>query len=305
MLEEQAFVGASISRFRFPAALLVLINSSATKTDSLGFTLHLRFNRASKPPRNQPRPASLTSTQLLLSAYNNQIILPSVYNPSHQPEITMKHFAMLAFVLAALFGTGRAKIYPLVSCIYWQKLAYGQNVTLSTTTATITKTIFHTVTSSVNLATLCGLAPDGPTFGSGAVSDYAPSVELKSVFVQTIELTSTIYSTEIDGVVVASLSTVVAPVTSTSVATAISIAISTGFLEVTSTKHINTTITTTSVVVSATTPRVTTSTSYIPIEQDIAQMWGLNGSEHLVAGKWLAFSVVLLSVAHYFFFAHY
>jgi hypothetical protein len=118
MLEEQAFVGASISRFRFPAALLVLINSSATNTDSLGFTLHLRFNRASKPPRNQPRPASLTSTQLLLSAYNNQIILPSVYNPSHQPEITMKHFAMLAFVLAALFGTGRAKIYPLVSCIY-------------------------------------------------------------------------------------------------------------------------------------------------------------------------------------------
>jgi hypothetical protein len=151
------------------------------------------------------------------------------------------------------------------------------------------------VTSSVKLATLSGFAPDGPSFGSSAVSDYTPSIELKSVFVQTIELTSTIHSTEIDGVVVTSLSTVVAPITSTSIATAIS----------TETKHIGTTITTTSVIVTATTPRVTTSTSQISIEQDIAQMWGLNGSEHLVAGKWLAFSVVLLSVAHYLFFAHY
>ncbi|KAI4850235.1 hypothetical protein E4T44_02867 [Aureobasidium sp. EXF-8845] len=200
----------------------------------------------------------------------------------------MKHIALLVLALAALFS-----------------IVCGQNVTRSTTTATVTKTIFHTVTSSVNVATLSGFAPDGPAFGSGAVSDYAPSVQLKSVFVQTIELTSTIYSTEIDGVVVTSLSTVVAPITSTSIATAISTAISTDFLEVTSTKHIGTTITTTSVVVSATTPRVTTSTSHIPIEQDIAQMWGLNGSEHLVAGKWLAFSVVLLSVAHYLFFAHY
>jgi hypothetical protein len=182
-----------------------------------------------------------------------------------------------------------------------QVLVCGQNVALSTTTATVTKTIFHTVTSSVNLATLSGFAPHGPASGSGAVSDDTPSVELKSVFVQTIELTSTVYSTEIDGVVITSPSTVVAPVTSTSIATAIL----TDFLEITSTKHIGTTVTTTSVVVSATTPRVTTSTSHIPIEQEIAQMWGLNGSEHLVAGKWLAFSVVLLSVAHYLFFAHY
>jgi hypothetical protein len=152
------------------------------------------------------------------------------------------------------------------------------------------------VTSSANLATLPSFAPYGPA------SDDTPSVELKSIFVQTIELTSTIYSTETDGVIVTSLSTVVAPITSTS--TSIATAISIDFLEVTSTKHIGTTITTTSVVVSATTPRVTTSTSHISIEQDIAQMWGLNGSEHLVAGKWLAFSVVLLSVVHYLFFAH-
>jgi hypothetical protein len=181
----------------------------------------------------------------------------------------------------------------------------AHNATHSTTTATVTKTVFHTVTTSVNLATLPGIAPQAPAFGSAAASSYTPSVELKSVFVQTIELTSTIFSTEVDGVVVTSLSTVVAPVTST--ATAISTATSTAFQEVTSisTKQIGTTITTTSVIVSATTPRVTTSTSHIPIEQDIAQMWGLNGSAHLVVGNWLVYSVVLLSVAHYLFFAHY
>jgi hypothetical protein len=177
----------------------------------------------------------------------------------------------------------------------------AHNATHSTTTATVTKTVFHTVTTSVNLATLPGIAPQGPALSSAAASNYAPSIELKSIFVQTIELTSTVFSTEVDGVVVTSLSTVVAPVTSTATAT------STAFQEVTSisTKQIGTTITTTSVIVSATTPRVTTSTSHIPIEQDIAQMWGLNGSAHLVAGNWLVFSVVLLSVAHYLLFAHY
>lgn len=30
----------------------------------------------------------------------------------------MKHFAMLTFALTALFGTGKVKIYPLVSCSY-------------------------------------------------------------------------------------------------------------------------------------------------------------------------------------------
>jgi hypothetical protein len=157
------------------------------------------------------------------------------------------------------------------------------------------------VTTSVNIATLPGFAPHGPAFGSSAASDYAPSVELKSVYVQTIELTSTIFSTEVDGVIVTSLSTVVAPVTSTATA------VSTDFEEVTSTstKHIGTTITTTSVVVSATTPLVTTTSSQISTEQQIAQMWGLNGGERLVTGNWLAFSLVLLSFTHYLLFAHY
>ncbi|KAI4741047.1 hypothetical protein E4T50_08523 [Aureobasidium sp. EXF-12298] len=196
----------------------------------------------------------------------------------------MKLFAVLAFVLAALFGTA---------------LVCANNATLSTTTATVTKTVFHTVTTSVNIATL-------PAFdSSAAASDSAPSVELKSVYVQTIELTSTIFSTEVDGVVVTSLSTVVAPVTST--ATAVLTAVSTDFEEVTSTstKHIGTTITTTSVVVSATTPLVTTTSSQISTEQQIAQMWGLNGGERLVTGNWLTFSLVLLSFTHYLLFAHY
>ncbi|KAI4758681.1 hypothetical protein E4T52_09151 [Aureobasidium sp. EXF-3400] len=186
----------------------------------------------------------------------------------------MKLFAVLAFVLAALFGTA---------------LVCANNATLSTTTATVTKTVFHTVTTSVNIATL-------PAFdSSAAVSDSAPSVELKSVYVQTIELTSTILTTEVDGVVV------------TSTATAVLTAVSTDFEEVTSTstKHIGTTITTTSVVVSATTPLVTTTSSQISTEQQIAQMWGLNGGERLVTGNWLTFSLVLLSFTHYLLFAHY
>ncbi|KAG9962995.1 hypothetical protein KCU61_g4201, partial [Aureobasidium melanogenum] len=191
----------------------------------------------------------------------------------------MKAFIVLAFVLTALFST-----------------VCAHNITHSTITATVTKTVFHTVTTSINVATLPGFAPHGPAFGSSASADYDPSFELKSMAVQTTEFTSTIYSTEVDGVVVTSFSTVVAPVTS----------ISTEFQEVTSTttKHAGTTITTTSVVVSASTPGTTASSSSISIEQNIAQMFGLNGSKHVQANRWLVFSVVVLGVAHYLFFAH-
>lgn len=175
-------------------------------------------------------------------------------------------------------------------------LVCAKNITHSTTTATVTKTVFHTVITSINVATLPGFAPHGPAFTSSASTDYDPSFELKSMAVQTIEFTSTIFSTEVDGVVVTSLSTIVAPVISTS----------TKFQEVTSTatKHIGTTITTTSMVVSASTSSAAASSSSISIEQNIAQMWGLNGSEHVQVSRWLVFSVVVLGVAHYLFFAH-
>ncbi|KAG9952502.1 hypothetical protein KCU85_g1800, partial [Aureobasidium melanogenum] len=199
----------------------------------------------------------------------------------------MKAFMVLAFVLAALFST-----------------VCAHNITHSTTTATVTKTVFHTVTTSINVATLPGLAPHGPAFGSSASADYDPSFEMKSMAVQTIEFTSTIFSTEVDGVVVTSLSTIVAPVTSTSTALEGVTSTSTEFQEVTSTttKHAGTTITTTSVVVSALTRAA--SSSSISIEQNISQMFGLNGSEHVQASRWLVFSVVALGVAHYLFFAH-
>lgn len=154
------------------------------------------------------------------------------------------------------------------------------------------------MTTSVNLATLPGSASCDPASSSAAQSDGAPSDELKSVYAETVELTSTIFSTEVDGVVVTSLSTVIAPVTSTATA------VMTDFEQVTSTstKQMPTTITTTSVVVSVTTPpAAATSTS---IEQQIAQMWGMNGSERLVIGNWLAFNLVVLSFAHYLFFAY-
>ncbi|KAI4718313.1 hypothetical protein E4T48_05476 [Aureobasidium sp. EXF-10727] len=191
----------------------------------------------------------------------------------------MKIFAVLAFVLAALFSTA---------------LVCAQNITYSTATSTVTKTVFHTVTTSVNIATLPGFAPHGPAFGSSTPVEDDPSVELKSMFAKTILLTSTMYSTEVDGVVVTSLSTVVAPVTSTD------------FQEVTSTatKHagITVTSTTTSLIVSASTPSAAATSLTMP--QEIAQMWGLNGSEHVEARSWLVYSVVLLGVAHYLFFAH-
>lgn len=208
----------------------------------------------------------------------------------------MKAFIVLVFVMAGLVSTGNQQIYQLVIVRMLTALVCAKNITHSTTTATVTKTVFHIVTTSINVATLPGFAPHGPAFGSSASAEYDPSFELKSMAVQTIEFTSTIFSTEVDGMVVTSLSTVVAPVTSTS----------TKFQEVTSTatKHIGTTITTTSMVVSASTPSAAASSSSISIEQNIAQMWGLNGSERVQASRWLVFSVVVLGVAHYLFFAH-
>jgi len=154
------------------------------------------------------------------------------------------------------------------------------------------------VTTSVNLAALSGSASS-----CAAASDVASCDELKTVYVQTIELTSTIFSTEVDGVVVTSLSTVIAAATSTATATATATTVLTDFEEVTSTntKQISTTITTTSVVVSVTTSAAATSTS---IEQQIAQMWGMSGSERLVVGNWLFFNLVVSSFVHYLFFAH-
>ncbi|KAK6001945.1 hypothetical protein QM012_002435 [Aureobasidium pullulans] len=199
----------------------------------------------------------------------------------------MKAFSALVFALTTLLSTG-----------------YAHNITHSTTTATVTKTVFQTVTASVNVATLPGFAPHGPAFGSSASAEYDPSFELKSMAVQTIEFTSTIFSTEVDGVVITSLSTIVAPVTSTTTELQGITSTSTDFQEVTSTttKHAGTTITTTSVVVSAST--TSAAASSISIEQNIAQMWGLNGSEHVQVSRWLVFSVVILGVAHYLFFAH-
>lgn len=204
----------------------------------------------------------------------------------------MKVFVVLAFVMASLLGTGNSKIYQLIIVRMLTALVCAKNVTLPTITATFTKTVFHTLTTSINVATLPGFAPHGPASGSSASAGYDLSLQLKSMAVQTIELTSTIFSTEVDGVVVTSLSTIVAPVTSTSLQEVTS----------TTTKHAGTTITTTSVIVSASTPSATASS--ISIEQNIAQMWGLNGSDHVQVSRWLAFSVVVLGVAHYLFFAH-
>lgn len=173
----------------------------------------------------------------------------------------------------------------------------AKNITHFTTTATVTKTVFHTVTTSVNLATLPCSASYDPASCSAAAPEYAPSVELKSVYLQTIELTSTIFSTEVDGVVITSLSTVVAPATSTATAVVTDVEEVTS----TSTKQMSTTITTTSVLVSVTTPPAATSTS---IDQQIADMWGMNGSERLGIGKCLASTLIVLSFAHYLFFAH-
>ena len=59
------------------------------------------------------QPASLTFARLSTSAHYLRIVLLFCHKPSHRPESIMKIFAIFAFLLAALFGTGNTKIYQL------------------------------------------------------------------------------------------------------------------------------------------------------------------------------------------------
>ncbi|CAD0031020.1 unnamed protein product [Aureobasidium pullulans] len=139
----------------------------------------------------------------------------------------MKAILVLAFLLAMIFHTGNSKIYHILRML--TVIACAQNSTThSTTTATITKTVLHTETVVVDLMT--ALPGELLTALSGIASASAGdiSIELKSVYVQTI-----------DGVVITSMSTFTAIATSTS--TDINIEEVTSF----STKQIGTTITTT------------------------------------------------------------
>ncbi|THX18181.1 hypothetical protein D6D13_00257 [Aureobasidium pullulans] len=210
----------------------------------------------------------------------------------------MKAILVLAFLLAMIFHTGNSKIYHILRVL--TVIACAQNdTTHSTTTATITKTVLHTETVVVDLMTaLPGeLLTALPGIGSASAGDM--SIELKSVYVQTVELTAiatatstaTIISTEIDGVVITSMSTFTAIATSTS--TDINIEEVTSF----STKQIGTTITATSVVPASTSP--------LSVLNALAHQYSLGGGgDNVTADPWLVFSVVSLCFAHYFFFAH-
>ncbi|THY35387.1 hypothetical protein D6D01_01338 [Aureobasidium pullulans] len=212
----------------------------------------------------------------------------------------MKAILVLAFLLAAIFHTGNSKIYHILRVL--TVIACAQNgTTHSTTTATITKTVLQTETVMVDLMTaLPGeLLTALPGIASASAGDV--SIELKSVYVQTVELTATatatatstttIISTEIYGVVVTSMSTFTAIANSTS--TDINIEEVTSF----STKQIGTTITTTSVVPASTSP--------LSIVDALAHQYSLGGGgDNVTADPWLVFSVVSLCFAHYFFFAH-
>ena len=210
----------------------------------------------------------------------------------------MKAILVLAFLLAMIFHTGNSKIYHILRML--TVIACAQNSTThSTTTATITKTVLHTETVVVDLMTaLPGeLLTALPGIASASAGDI--SIELKSVYVQTVELTATatatstatIISTEIDGVVITSMSTFTAIATSTS--TDINIEEVTSF----STKQIGTTITTTSVVPASTSP--------LSVLDALAHQYSLGGGgDNVTADPWLVFSVVSLCFAHYFFFAH-
>ena len=210
----------------------------------------------------------------------------------------MKAILVLAFLLAMIFHTGNSKIYHILRML--TVIACAQNgTTHSTTTATITKTVIHTETVVVDLMTaLPGeLLTALPGIASASAGDI--SIELKSVYVQTVELTATatatstatITSTEIDGVVITSMSTFTAIAISTS--TDINIEEVTSF----STKQIGTTITTTSVVPASTSP--------LSVLDALAHQYSLGGGgDNVTADPWLVFSVVSLCFAHYFFFAH-
>ncbi|KAI5201858.1 hypothetical protein E4T39_04954 [Aureobasidium subglaciale] len=193
-------------------------------------------------------------------------------------------------------------IFTMIMAALCSAVVCADMVTTSTTTTTLTLTVFHTEIVSVDLATISsGIASPEPTFsynpdpGSGFGSNLT-SNEPKSVHVKTVELTSTVFFIQTNGVVVTSLSTVtrVLDVTSTS----------TDVLEVTSTstKNVGTTIGTS---ITTTSTITIPAASSISVEQSIAQMWGLsNSGDHVQAGRWLAIGVILLGAAHYIFFGH-
>jgi len=209
----------------------------------------------------------------------------------------MKAILVLAFLLAMIFHTGISKIYYHILRVLTVIACAQNDTTHSTTTATITKTVLHTETVVVDLMT--ALPGELLTALSGIASASAGdiSIELKSVYTQTVELTATatstatIVSTEIDGVVITSMSTFTAIATSTS--TDINIEEVTSF----STKQVGTTITTTSVVPASTSP--------LSVLDALAHQYSLGGGgDNVTADPWLVFSVVSLCFAHYFFFAH-
>lgn len=209
----------------------------------------------------------------------------------------MKAILVLAFLLAMIFHTGISKIYYDILRVLTVIACAQNDTTHSTTTATITKTVLHTETVVVDLMT--ALPGELLTALSGIASASAGdiSIELKSVYIQTVELTATatstatIVSTEIDGVVITSMSTFTAIATSTS--TDINIEEVTSF----STKQVGTTITTTSVVPASTSP--------LSVLDALAHQYSLGGGgDNVTADPWLVFSVVSLCFAHYFFFVH-
>ncbi|KAI5194976.1 hypothetical protein E4T38_09310 [Aureobasidium subglaciale] len=214
----------------------------------------------------------------------------------------MKIFIIFALIMAALFSAGNHKIYHLCIETVLTKAVCADMVTTSTTTSTLTVTVFYTDTVSIDPATISsGTASPTPAFSydpdpSSGLGSNLTSNELKSIHVKTVELISTVFSTQTDGVIATSLSTVTRLLNVTLTSTEV--------LEVTSTstKNVGTTTGTT---------MITTSTITIPaassisVEQSIAQMWGLsNGGDLVHPGPWLAISVVLLGAAHYIFFAH-
>lgn len=209
----------------------------------------------------------------------------------------MKAILVLAFLLAMIFHTGISKIYYDILRVLTVIACAQNDTTHSTTTATITKTVLHTETVVVDLMTaLPGeLLTALPGIASASAGDI--SIELKSVYIQTVELTATatstatIVSTEIDGVVITSMSTFTAIANSTS--TDINIEEVTSF----STKQVGTTITTTSVVPASTSP--------LSVLDALAHQYSLGGGgDNVTADPWLVFSVVSLCFAHYFFFVH-
>lgn len=176
--------------------------------------------------------------------------------------------AILFFILTALLSAGKSKISDTDNPHPNPKPAHAQNATAATSTISLTKTIYRTKIISVDLTTPAPTMLPPYTIETSSVGPGdTPASEARSAVAQATPT-----------------STNVVQITATSVS------------------HVGITVTDTAVVAGS--PAAPAATS-IPVEVEIAQMWGLNGGGKLEPSKWFMFGLFVFAGVQNLFFAQY